>query len=57
MEGMIEDPVCGIEINMETALAKIEYEGQIYYFCSQDCKEAFVKNPEEYIFPNEEDVR
>lgn len=57
MEGMIEDPVCGMEINMETAPAKIEYEGQIYYFCSQDCKEAFVKNPEEYIFPNEEDVR
>ena len=57
MLGMVEDPVCGMEINMETAPAKIEYEGQIYYFCSQDCKETFVKNPEEYIFPNEEDVR
>lgn len=57
MEGMIEDPVCGMEINMETAPAKIEYEGQIYYFCSQECKETFVKNPEEYIFPNEADVR
>ena len=57
MEGMIEDPVCGMEISMETAPAKTEYEGQIYYFCSQDCKQAFDKDPEQYIFPEEEDLR
>ena len=57
MFGMVEDPVCGMEISMETAPAKTEYEGQIYYFCSQACKETFDKNPEEYIFSDEEDVR
>jgi P-type Cu+ transporter len=56
MLGMVEDPVCGMQINIDTAPAQTEYEGQIYYFCSQGCKEAFDENPEQFIFPEEEDL-
>ena len=57
MLGIVEDPVCGMEVNIETAPARSVYEGQTYYFCSQDCKEAFDKDPEEYIYPEEENPR
>ena len=57
MLGMVEDSVCSMEVNIETAPARSIYDGQIYYFCSQDCKEAFDKDPEQYIFPNEEEAR
>jgi YHS domain-containing protein len=56
MLGMVEDPVCGMEVNIETAPAKTEYEGQIYYFCSESCKEAFEEDPEQYLFPDEEEA-
>lgn len=56
MLGMVEDPVCGMQINMDTAPAQTEYNGEIYYFCSQGCKAAFDENPEQYLFPEEEDL-
>ncbi len=41
------DPVCGMEV--ETADAPIAtYKSQTYYFCSEDDKDDFVKNPEQY---------
>ena len=41
------DPVCGMEV--ETADAPTTtYKGQTYYFCSDDDKEEFLKNPEQY---------
>jgi P-type Cu+ transporter len=54
MLGMVEDPVCGMEINIDTAPATSEYRGEIYYFCSAGCKDAFEKDPEQYLFPDEE---
>jgi YHS domain-containing protein len=56
MLGMVEDPVCGMQINMDTAPAQTTYNGEIYYFCSQGCKAAFDANPEQYLFPEEEDL-
>lgn len=55
MLGMIEDPVCGMQINIDTAPAQSVLDNEIYYFCSQGCKEAFDKNPEQYLFPEDED--
>ena len=55
MLGMVEDPVCGMQINIDTAPAQTEYDGEIYYFCSEGCRIAFEKNPEEYLFPADED--
>lgn len=46
---MVIDPVCGMEVNDETAAGKSEYRGEIYYFCSPGCKRAFDQNPEQYV--------
>ena len=51
MLGMVEDPVCGMQINIDTAPAQTEYDGEIYYFCSEGCKETFDNDPEQYVFP------
>ncbi|MGE5568728.1 MAG: YHS domain-containing protein [Rhodospirillales bacterium] len=45
---MAKDPVCGMKIEEDDAEATSEYEGQEYYFCSQECKEEFDKDPELY---------
>jgi YHS domain-containing protein len=42
------DPVCEMEVTEEDAVGKSEYEGKTYYFCSEDCKEEFDENPEDY---------
>lgn len=42
------DPVCGMEVDPATA-AKATYAGKTYYFCSEDEKVTFQKNPEKYV--------
>lgn len=43
------DPVCGMEVDEETAAATSEYNGKTYYFCAVACKQDFDDNPEEYV--------
>jgi Cu+-exporting ATPase len=45
---MAIDPVCGMEIEEETA-ATTEYEGTTYYFCSLGCAQEFDENPEAFL--------
>ena len=45
----VKDPVCGMEIDSATAAAKSVYAGKVYYFCSQDEKAKFDKDPEAYL--------
>ena len=45
---MAKDPVCGMQINEQTAANKSNYHGKTYYFCSPACKSTFDKNPEKY---------
>ncbi|MSP13186.1 MAG: heavy metal translocating P-type ATPase [Chloroflexi bacterium] len=45
---MVKDPVCGMEIELETAFASREYYGQKFYFCSQTCVDQFDANPAQY---------
>ena len=45
---MAKDPICGVEIEEQTAEFKSEYGSQTYYFCSQKCKEQFELRPEQY---------
>jgi YHS domain-containing protein len=47
-------PVCGHEFNKSEAKATYEYEGKTYYFCSDGCREKFMKNPENYLEKKEE---
>ena len=51
---MFKDPVCGMDVEPETAAGKSEYKGQTYYFCSLGCKASFDKNPEKYLNPHHE---
>jgi YHS domain-containing protein len=39
------DPVCGMAIKPEKAVATITYEGQLYYFCTEACKKQFEDSP------------
>ena len=42
---MVTDPVCGMRIDADDAVATAEHEGKTYYFCSRACHDAFVANP------------
>jgi YHS domain-containing protein len=46
---MAKDPVCGMDVDEQTAQHKSEYKGQTYYFCAPGCKRAFDKEPEKYL--------
>ena len=47
---MVTDPVCGMRIDADDAVATAEHEGktQTYYFCSRACHDAFVADPASY---------
>ncbi|HEX7296841.1 MAG TPA: YHS domain-containing protein [Pyrinomonadaceae bacterium] len=42
------DPVCGMEVDEQDAAGRSQHQGQTYYFCSEDCKEKFDQNPQQY---------
>jgi YHS domain-containing protein len=46
---MVKDPVCGMEIDSSQAAAQTTYQGQAYFFCSEDCRRTFEENPEEFL--------
>jgi|GEM_PF-6180723 len=48
MEPVI-DPVCGKELDRNEAFARIVTDNADYYFCSQDCLDAFREAPQDYI--------
>jgi len=47
MPSAIKDPVCGMPVRVEEALA-ISYRGHSFYFCAELCKQAFLAHPEQY---------
>jgi RND family efflux transporter MFP subunit len=52
MQGTVcKDPVCGLKVSQnkaEKAARKIAYLGNTYYFCSDECKHQFEKEPGRY---------
>ena len=50
------DPVCGMEVNPDSAAAKVEHDGGIYYFCSTSCAEKFKADPDKYLSSNQDAV-
>lgn len=46
---MAIDPVCGMDVNENNPPAKTEYNQAVYYFCSQNCRNVFEEDPEEYV--------
>jgi Cu+-exporting ATPase len=49
MADLVRDPVCGMEVDPETAAGSSTYEGVTYYFCSEACKTTFDAEPSKYV--------
>jgi YHS domain-containing protein len=43
------DPICGMQVEEESAAGAAEYGGRSYYFCSGGCREKFYEDPSKYI--------
>ena len=43
------DPVCGMTVDPAKAKATAEHAGTTYYFCSQGCRDKFVKDPPHWL--------
>ena len=46
---MATDPVCGMQVNEQTATATSVFEGNSYYFCCAGCKKKFDADPSPFI--------
>ncbi len=46
------DPVCGMEVNTETAQFSAEHHGKTYWFCGRGCMLDFQEDPAKYTDPN-----
>lgn len=53
-DGMVVDPVCGMKIKKEDAKVTYEHNGKTYYFCREECKDKFIKEPGKYIRADED---
>lgn len=42
------DLVCGMEFPLKRATHSREWNGELYYFCSQSCHSHFANNPSKY---------
>lgn len=51
----VKDPVCGMEIESETAFATREHDGRTFYFCSEACVKKSDADPHKYGHPQEHD--
>jgi Cu+-exporting ATPase len=43
------DPVCKMEVDVDSAKWKSDFEGKTYYFCAPGCKVSFDKDPKKYL--------
>jgi uncharacterized protein (TIGR00725 family) len=46
---MERDPVCLMTVDPRQAPAMMEYNGRAYYFCSLDCRDRFLAQPEIFL--------
>jgi Cu+-exporting ATPase len=49
---MAKDPVCGMEVDPQTARHTAEYQGTTFFFCAPGCKKAFEADPKKYLDPS-----
>jgi Cu+-exporting ATPase len=48
-DNVVTDPVCGMKISKSWAVAQMEYRGETYYFCIEECREKFALDPQRYV--------
>ncbi|MBI4501710.1 MAG: YHS domain-containing protein [Gemmatimonadetes bacterium] len=45
----VKDPVCAMAVDSHKAAGRSVYQGEAYYFCSDNCKQAFDDQPARYV--------
>ena len=45
----VQDPVCLMKVEKDEDALSYEYRGETYYFCSENCKEQFRQNPDQFL--------
>ncbi len=50
---MKTDPVCGMDVKEDSQYNTL-HGGKKMYFCSRDCQQKFIKNPDQYIAKSKE---
>jgi YHS domain-containing protein len=46
---MTKDPVCGMNVDEKNAEFTTQFAGKTYAFCSENCKQEFEADPDEYV--------
>lgn len=47
------DPVCGMKVDLQLDTLQLEYQGQTYFFCSDNCLAKFRIDPKQYMNTSE----
>ncbi|MCG8458031.1 MAG: HAD-IC family P-type ATPase, partial [Holophagales bacterium] len=47
--GSARDPVCGMQVKVETSRHSFEHEGETYHFCCAGCRSKFEADPSGYL--------
>ena len=45
---MTVDPVCGMKVEEKRTEFQTQFAGKKYFFCSEECRQAFQADPDEY---------
>ena len=45
----VTDPVCGMQLDSSQAEAQTVYDGVAYFFCSEECRQTFLEDPEAFV--------
>lgn len=45
----VVDPYCGMRLRRDQAAATLVHRGQTFYFCMEDHRDAFARDPERYL--------
>jgi Cu+-exporting ATPase len=48
---LVNDPVCGMQVDPLTSKHRADHGGQAFHFCSTGCQAKFVADPEKYLAP------
>ncbi|MEO7351580.1 MAG: YHS domain-containing protein, partial [Marmoricola sp.] len=46
---VLQDPVCGMDVDPSTSEHHVERYGTTYYFCSAHCQARFEADPAQYV--------
>ncbi len=51
-----KDPVCGMDVDIDSAEQIHPYNGRTYFFCSETCRAKFVDSPEKFLAARQKDA-